>query len=313
MNDLINSEADVSVIGAIGTADPEIMPAQPGRLASRNVPNKAPTYTELVKTFSALAADISKRPELSRIWMGLILYTEKLVNETPPQEARGKMLAMTTSMTKVLPNIADGSVPAMSAAHLVGDGVAMANALLLPTNNTDLTRVPLKRGRVGVVGCPDILRKKSRHEKFKNKKAAGCSMCKQLGHRVSGECGQRKALGTLVQIEEIDKLFDDLTQRHLPSFENVMIPAGALTFEQMNSDANYVCIHSFATKELFTQLSQEPTIREDTKYLCISIIFEEGKTTPSTDKCYVRSSKVTAWITKTEKNKRRVILCKNIN
>ena len=285
------------------------MSAQPGRLASNNVPNIAPTYTELMKTFSSLAADISKRPELSRIWMGLILHTEKIVNETPPQEARGKMLEMTTSMKFALPSIANGSVSAMSAAHLVGDGVAMANASPFPT---DVTRVPLKRGRVGVVGRPDILRKKSRHEKFKSKKAAGCSMCKQLGHRVSGKCPQRKALGTLVQFEEIDKLVDDLTQRHLPSFENVMIPAGALTYEQLSADANYVCIHSFATKEVFNGLSQEPTIREDTKYLCISIVFEEGKTTPSTDKFYVRSSKVTAWMTRSEKNKKRVILSKDI-
>mmetsp|Transcript_4280 Transcript_4280/g.9698 ORF Transcript_4280/g.9698 Transcript_4280/m.9698 type:complete len:80 (+) Transcript_4280:696-935(+) len=74
-----------------------------------------------------------------------------------------------------------------------------------------------------------------------------------------------------------------------------------------------VCIHSFATKEVFNALSQEPTIREDTKYLCITIVFDEGKTTKSTDKCYIRSSKVTAWMTKSDKNRKRIILSNESN
>ena len=95
-----------------GSADSNVMVAQPGRTASRNVPRNAPTYCELMKTFGALAADIARRPELSKIWMGLALFTERLVNETSSQEAKRQMLSMTSNMKQVLPNIVNGSVEA---------------------------------------------------------------------------------------------------------------------------------------------------------------------------------------------------------
>jgi len=118
----------------------------------------------------------------------------------------------------------------------------------------------------------------------------------------------------------IDKLVDGLTRRVCNEFGHVYIPEGAVVYKQMHPETKFLCIHGYATTMLPFGLPQDESdamklIDEDRKYLCVTIISKSNNSgavvTPETTKCYVRSSKVTAWMTKSAVNKKKIIMRKD--
>ena len=46
-------------------------------------------------------------------------------------------------------------------------------------------------------------------------------------------------------------------------------------------------------------------------YLCVTLISDLSVVTPDCSKCFVKTAKVTGWMTKTDTNRRKVIVCKD--
>lgn len=176
--------------------------------------------------------------------------------------------------------------------------------------NVDLIGVPVKRTRTEEMGAVNTNRFKSHHERcVKKKDPRSCTLCGQEGHYSSGDCKRWKDFGTLVREDDIDSLVQDLIRCSSPLFNPVeIIPVGSHLMEQVNPETNYMVIHNYASKE--TADDSKESSREDASYLCVTQIFEMGVTRPLSEKCLVRTAKVTAWITKTKMNRRCVIMCK---
>jgi len=170
-NAMIQIDNDVEIFGDTGNTENEEVTIADA--------DKAPTYGELVNVSTNLAADIVRRPGLSKLWLSLAINASKIVNETPPHMVKGQMLSMATTINAVMAGVVGGSVepPTIS----------------ITDNNSeieDLTNVPRKRGRNGVIGRPNVKRKKSRHEKTNRnpKTIPNCGFCGLPNHRVDG-CG----------------------------------------------------------------------------------------------------------------------------
>jgi hypothetical protein len=112
-----------------------------------------------------------------------------------------------------------------------------------------------------------------------------------------------------VKPNDIDTLVNALTRRSSPQFKSVEIPHGAVPLQQISSNINYVCIHSYASPPVaLGGLSQE--VDEDMNYLCVTLISKYAVSTPDCSKCFVRSAKVTSWMTKSGINRKKVIICR---
>ena len=161
-------------------------------------------------------------------------------------------------------------------------------------------------------GRPETKRYKNGNEKPSGKKKTECSFCgKTDSHRVNG-CPDRRKIGPLYRTDMIDQLVQDLAQRNSPVLETVVIPEGANTFEQLDSATQFIVIHSYAScKDTNGGLSQD-VAREDMNFLCVTPVFKYGIINERNKKCYVKTSQVTSWITKTQKNRKSVICSQTI-
>ena len=171
----------------------------------------------------------------------------------------------------------------------------------------NLDGFPVKRVQTLDMGAVNTIRLKSCHEKGGMKKLPiSCTLCGGE-HRDTQNCERRKALGKLVDHKTIDNLVNELICRNSPVFLPLEeIPEGSSLFQQINPQTNYIVIHNYAT--IKTDEGNTCTNCEDTSYLCVTQIFEMGVTVPAHEQCFVRSTKVTTWMTKKKLNRKHVII-----
>lgn len=276
-----------------------------GSNSSRAVSSRdKPTYNDLMNEFQLLASSVAKRPELSRLLMGVINEATRIVHDTPACNAKSQMLTMAVTARDAMETVALGDTLSDTTMGILG---------MNESSDKDMSNVPITATRRGSVGRNDYVRKKPRSETSSNRKKSppGCGLCGLPGHRVTGRCDKRKEHGALLPRAEADSLVYEITTRSSPRFKNETIPVGAFVYEQVHPDTNFICIHSLATKEI-PDKSIQVINREDTSYLCVTLIFELNVVIPSLKRCYVRASKVTQWIVKSDKNKGKVIICKDV-
>lgn len=86
---------------------------------------------------------------------------------------------------------------------------------------------------------------------------------------------------------DIDRWVNELTRRSSPQLDSVDIPLGAIPFQQISKDINYICIHSYANPQVAVgSLSQASD--EDMNYLCVTLISDLSVVTPDCSKCFVK-------------------------
>ena len=118
----------------------------------------------------------------------------------------------------------------------------------------------------------------------------------------------RRTYGACVKKEDIDSLVSDLTTRARPRLPMIIIPEGVVPLEQMPPRANYIVLHSYAQFVTSTSDLTQESIREDTNYLQITVVHEKAFVNPQYAKCFVRTAKVTSWMTKSNINSKRVVI-----
>ncbi len=128
------------------------------------------------------------------------------------------------------------------------------------------------------------------------------------GHRVDGGCEEKKKLGAIVEEKDIDKLVFDLSSQTLPDFKKIDIPESATLMEQMIPRCNYLVLHAYAELQTLGNLLTQDSTREDTNYMCVTAVFKGAIFIPCFTYCFVRTSKVTSWMTKSMVNKKHVII-----
>jgi hypothetical protein len=261
------------------------------RKISQNSNN--PTYHSLMNEFGTLAEDVVRRPDISRLLMGFIATTKRMLSDSNAKDAHAEML-----------NIASYTKTTMSqfiSQYPIDE--------IQPVDNSQSN--PLKRARTDREGAVTTLRLKSRIEAAlkKPREAQRCSLCKETSHRVSGNCPRRKEFGSMVKESEINQLVQDISNQNRVTLPCISLTSTAQKLEQMHPLTHFICIHGLAV-DMLTDLSQltQGSVREEANYICISMIFEGGVVTDTYDKCFVRSSAVVRWISKTDTNRKRVIM-----
>ena len=167
-------------------------------------------------------------------------------------------------------------------------------------------------------GAVNTNRLKSCHEIRAAKQPSRCKFCGVTKCRVDRNCSERKQFGRLAKLNEIDGLVHDLTTRNSPAFSNEEMNSSSRIMEQMHPDTRFLCIHSYAYRPTTLVELSQGSMREDTSYLCVTMIFKPkgNKETPSlrcyTTKlytsCFMRTGVVAAWMTKTLTNRKSVII-----
>ena len=281
-----------------------VMPTESGvSLPCSNIQdgsNKTPSYNELMKAFQSLAAYMSKRNDLRTLCLGVVLKMQRIVDDSSALNSKNELLSLADNIPKVTTTFLSESYCGETEMNKYG---------LNEPKRDDLIGVPMKRGRHGNVGRVNTKRLKNVHERVPPKTLAGYGLCGKEGHRVNGGCPRRQEFGVLVKDSEIDELVHDLTNKSSPRFRNETIPVGASTVQQVHPKANYICIRGFGNPQV-TDMSQN-MVREDMNYLRVTVIFDYGIVTDSNNKRFIRTAKVTSWMRKSAKNKKRVIICKD--
>ena len=264
-----------------------------------NSADSVPTYTELMNEFQSLASDLASKPNLSRIWQGLIVATKEILHDSPSNDTENDLLSLATSTKANMVKICEG--------------VAPESLQLIPKNSVsdkiDLSNVPITKRRTDKQGAPMTNRLQNCHEKRSMPKTAKCGLCGIVGHRMSGNCARRKTFGSLVMANDVPQLVQDLTMQCSISLNSVVMHSDILRLEQLPPRLNFIVINGYAIPPGMNDsvpLSQGTT-REDTHFTCVTCIYHLGVVEPMYDNYFVKTSAVTSWMQKTSKNKKKVI------
>jgi hypothetical protein len=133
-------------------------------------------------------------------------------------------------------------------------------------------------------------------------------LCGKPKHRVNGNCERRQEFGYLIDEKLVDQLIQDLMNQNPNTVPFVDIPNDVMKLEQIHPETNYICIHGIGYSRVGINNMSQGCLREDSNYVCISKIFGLGVVTDSYDKCFVRTSKVISWISKSMANRKKIII-----
>ena len=122
--------------------------------------DSAPRYSELMSEFGTLASDLTKRPELAKLWMGLVISTKKILSDSRADDVMGKVLSLASGVNDAMPTIQEGTLAPSDAAVMLGVDAASATA-----NSSDMSNVLLTRG--ACVGRSDHIRKQATERSVK--------------------------------------------------------------------------------------------------------------------------------------------------
>ena len=94
-------------------------------------------------------------------------------------------------------------------------------------------------------------------------------------------------------------------------FPVVFIPTGALLLKQMPPETNFVCIHAHARK---VDCDGNPIVRSDanTHFTQVTCIFMNDTVHEQYERCYMKSSVVNDWMSKSKSNRERTLVCSSI-
>ena len=71
---------------------------------------------------------------------------------------------------------------------------------------------------------------------------------------------------------------------------------------------NYLVLHAYAELQTPGNALTQDSTREDTNYMCVSAVFKGAIFIPRFTYCFMRTSKVTSWMTRSLVNKKHVII-----
>ena len=183
---------------------------------AKTAPRSQPkAYCEIMNSFSGLASDLVKIPDMCEFWLGLIQSAKNIIHETPCSERQSSMLALTDNARSVMASVVDGKTTAKSASIVLEK--ELISEMTHELNNDKIKVLPKKRSHKSFSGGVQKNRLKSCHEKPKRKKEETCGFCGMGDHRIP-RCKLRKELGTLVRDSDVDQLLADLYQRNPPRF-----------------------------------------------------------------------------------------------
>ena len=72
-------------------------------------------YCEIMNSFSGLASDLVKIPDMCEFWLGLIQSAKNIIHETPCSERQSSMLALTDKARSATASVVTGKTTAKSA------------------------------------------------------------------------------------------------------------------------------------------------------------------------------------------------------
>ena len=145
--------------------------------------DRSPTYSELMNEFKPLAEYIAKRPALRKLWLGLLISTKKILNNSNPLQVKDQLLSMTISTTTLMKENPEGT-------DLRSQLILFNGKIWTGVENTI---DPIKHKMCDCGGKPETKRYKNGNEKPTGKKTECFSGGKTDGHRVNG-CTYRKEI-----------------------------------------------------------------------------------------------------------------------
>jgi hypothetical protein len=273
--------------------------------------NGNPTYTHLMNEFGSLAEDLVRHPDLGRIMLGFFASTRRLLSDNTSTEAHRQFLESarhTRSLMESNFNTIDEElvVDAIDATDLVQQDDFSNSA-----NDASTSMQPLVRTRSDTNGAVRTNRIRSFNEQNtcgKARSQPNCPLCGKPKHRVNGNCERRQEFGYLIDEKLVDQLIQDLMNQNPNTVPFVDIPNDVMKLEQIHPETNYICIHGIGYSRVGINNVSQGCLREDSNYVCISKIFGLGVVTDSYDKCFVRTSKVISWISKSMANRKKIII-----
>jgi hypothetical protein len=268
--------------------------------------HRTKAYSELMQSFSSLAADLPKIPHMCEIWLGMVQCAKNIAHETPKHEMQTKMLELTTKVRSTTEDVLTGAVDLGSTRKAIMDD--LATEMSHNDDKIDISILPKKRSHKAFSGAVTVNRLKSCHERPQRKKEVPFGFCGWTLHRIEG-CSFRKEMGSLVCITDTDQLVSELYQQTAPCFLPMhSILPGYHMFEQVPKDSNHICIHDYASPELGGADLSQGAGRDDTNYLCVTIIFPLNVRSDINTRCFVRTFQVVKWINQSKVNSKKVIV-----
>ena len=268
---------------------------------SARISKSQSTYKQLMNSFANLASVMSEHQEVAKIWLGIIAQTKSILREVPGSSLQSALLNVAHNAKTATTRVANSKSTASE---------EMSQFTPTQTEQVDMSAIPMTRSRKENQGHVTVNRLKpaiERGRKKRVKKIQPCSFCSREDHKI-GTCKIRIDLGTVVTPNDIDQTILDFQNGTSPVFLPVQpILSGAQIYEQVPCDTNYVCVHKYATPEDLLPRWSSGGMREEALYLCVTFVFPHAVVTATNTKCFIRTMRLIQWITKSGKNRKRLI------